>query len=166
MAPDANSPPSDDDHERYVQVSDTLVETVAAVVPAWIERLVTERVHAWRGEVEEQVATAAAQAGTDARDEVVPQLRALVDTDIDHQRGNPLALLRGVTAHAHAVLAHAGVPEVERDQFARNSFPDDVYGLVPASWDEVDPSLHEIGITWGAAKAYLFKARRRAEGKV
>ncbi len=52
-----------------------------------------------------------------------------------------------------------------RDQFARNSFPDDTYGLVPATWADIDPALHEIGITWGAAKAFLFKARRRAEGK-
>ncbi|MDZ7675532.1 MAG: hypothetical protein U5K30_10745 [Acidimicrobiales bacterium] len=164
MASDANSAPSDD-LARYAEVCDTLVETVAAVVPGWIERLVTERVRAWRGEVNEEVAATAARAGTAARDDVVPALRALVDTDIDDQRGNPLALLRGATSHAHAVLADAGVPEVVRDQFAERSFPDDVYDLVPASWDEVDPSLHEIGITWGAAKAHLFKARRRAEGE-
>ena len=52
-----------------------------------------------------------------------------------------------------------------RDQFANSSFPDDVYGLVPATWADVDPSLHEIGITWGAAKAFVHKARRRDEGR-
>lgn len=165
MAADANSSPSDADLARYAEVCDALVDTVAAVVPGWIEGLVTERVRAWRGEVDENAQVAAAQAGVAARDDVVPQLRALVDTDIDEQRANPLALLRAATSHAHAVLADAGVPEVVRDQFAERSFPDDVYDLVPASWDEVDPSLQEIGITWGAAKAHLFKARRRAEGK-
>ena len=108
---------------------------------------------------------AAVLAGERARDEAVSRLRALVDADIDEQRANPLAVLRDVTSHAHAVLADAGMPSMPRDQFARQSFPDDAYGLVPATWADIDPDLHEIGITWGAAKAFLFKARRRAEGK-
>lgn len=169
MAADANPTPDQpddpDDAARYAEVSATLVDTVADVVPGWIERIVLDRLQAWSGHVSPDVAAQAVAAGDAARDDVVPRLRALVETDIDAQETNPLALLRDATAHGHRVLAEAGMPSMPHDQFARNSFPDDAYGLVPATWADIDPELHEIGITWGAAKAFLFKARRRAEGK-
>lgn len=169
MSADANPAPdqADDpaDAARYAEVSATLVDAVAEVVPGWIERLVVERLRAWSGHVSPEVAAQAVAAGEAARDDVVPRLRTLVETDIDDQDANPLALLRGATAHGHRVLAEAGMPSMPRDQFARNSFPDDAYGLVPATWADIDPELHEIGITWGAAKAFLFKARRRREGR-
>lgn len=167
MASDANPDRSDlaADEARYAEISVQLVEAVATAVPIWIERLVAERLQAWSGHVSPEVAASAVTAGEAAKDDVVPRLRALVTTDIDEQRGNPLALLRDATVHAHRVLADAGMPSMPRDQFAEQSFPEDVYGLVPATWQDVDPALHEIGLTWGAAKAYLFKARRRAEGR-
>jgi putative CocE/NonD family hydrolase len=45
-----------------------------------------------------------------------------------------------------------------------HSFPDDAYDLGPASFADIDPSLHEPGLMWGAAKAHVHLARRRAEG--
>ena len=153
------------DEERFVEISCALVDAVEAAVPGWIERLVVERVRAWSGHVSPEVAAAATTAGAAATADVVPRMRALVETDLDEQRSNPLSLLRDATRFAHDVLADAGVPALARDQFSTRSFPDDVYGLVPATWEDVDPALHEIGLTWGAAKAFLFKARRRAEGR-
>jgi hypothetical protein len=90
----------------------------------------------------------------------------LVTTDIDAQTANPLAILRTATAHAHAVLADFEVPPVPRDRFAEDAFPGDVYDLVPATWVDIHPSLQDPGVTWGAAKAYLHKARRRDEGQL
>ena len=52
------------------------------------------------------------------------------------------------------------MPVVERDDFRRAHFPDDVYDLTPSSYAELDPSLQELGITWGAAKAHLHLRRR------
>ena len=156
VARDANP-----DEQRYEAISAALADAVAAAVPGWIEGLVVARVEGWRGSVTPEVRAAAAGAGVAARDDVLPRLRDLLATDIDEQRSNPLALLRAATVHAHRVLEAEGVPAVVRDEFAERSFPDDVYGLVPASWSDIDPALHEPGMTWGAAKAYLFKARRR-----
>lgn len=153
------------DEERFVEISRALVDGVEAAVPGWIERLVVERVRAWSGHVSPEVTAAAVTAGAAAVADVVPRLRTLVETDLDEQRSNPLSLLRDATRFAHDVLAAAEVPALPRDQFSKRSFPDDVYGLVPAAWEDVDPALHEIGLTWGAAKAFLFKARRRAEGR-
>ncbi len=44
-------------------------------------------------------------------------------------------------------------------------FPDDDYDLTPASFGDLDPALHEPGLVWGAAKAHVFLARRRAAGQ-
>lgn len=123
------------------------------------------RLEAWRGELSHVERAEASAAGEAARDDVVPRLRSLLATDIDEQDTNPLALLREATHHAHDVLARHGVPAVDRDEFAERSFPDDRYDLAPATWSDVDPALQEPGIAWGAAKAYIFKARRRDEGR-
>jgi hypothetical protein len=63
------------------------------------------------------------------------------------------------------VLRAAGAAEVRRDDFQRERFPDDVYDLAPATWSDLDPALHDPGITWGAWKAKIVLDRRRAEGK-
>jgi hypothetical protein len=59
-----------------------------------------------------------------------------------------------------AVLRQAGVPPVDRDRFRQEAFPDDFYDLSPASWSDIDPSLTEPGINWGAAKAFEHRRRR------
>ncbi len=166
MAPDAN-PDRTADEDRFAEISSALADAIEAAVPPWIERLVLERVAQWRdGDVPDAVRVDAAAAGTAAVDDVMPPLRGLLETDLDAQRTNPLALLRAATRHAHCVLADLGMPPVTRDDFSERSFPDDDYDLVPATWSDVDPSLHEIGIMWGAAKAYLHKARRRDAGQI
>jgi len=162
VATDAN-PPSDD--ERLAAIAATLADRVDAVVPGWIERLVVERVQAWQGSVPPEVAADAAAAGRAAGAEVSPVMRALLAADVDEQAAGPLQVLRLATGHAHEVLERLGVPPVQRDDFAQRSFPGDRYDLMPATWSDVDPSLHEPGITWGAAKAFVHKARRRAEGR-
>lgn len=166
MAPDAN-PDRAADEERFAQISAALADAVEAAMPGWIEKLVLRRVAQWRdGEVPAAARADAAAAGAAAVDDVMPRLRALLQTDVDEQRANPLAVLRSATRHAHRVLADLGMPPVVRDDFAQRSFPDDDYDLVPATWSDVDPALHELGITWGAAKAYLHKARRRDAGQI
>jgi len=162
VADDAN-PTSDD--ERLAEIADVLAVRVEAVVPGWIERMVVDRVRAWEGSVDEATAAEAARAGHAAGREVGPAIRQLLRTDVDEQRTGPLEVLRAATRHAHEVLERRGVPPVVRDEFAERSFPADVHGLVPATWADVDPSLHEPGIAWGAAKAFVHKARRRAEGR-
>jgi hypothetical protein len=168
VAPDANPPDlaadPDDDEARLAAIARRLAEEVDAVVPAWVERLVVTRVEQWRGDVPPAVAADASAAGAAAGAEVRTRLRALLEADIDDQRAGPLEVLRAATRHAHDVLAALGMPPVVRDEFAERSFPDDAYDLMPATWSDVDPALHEPGIAWGAAKAFVHKARRRAEG--
>ncbi|MBO0748495.1 MAG: hypothetical protein J2O47_09085, partial [Acidimicrobiaceae bacterium] len=98
------------------------------------------------------------------RAEVGSEVRTLLLRDIDAQADTPLTIVRRAVSYPTAVLADAGVPHVVRDSFAERVFPDDVYGLAPASFTDVDPSLGELGIAWGAAKAFEHKRRHRRPG--
>jgi hypothetical protein len=93
----------------------------------------------------------------------VPRVRALLATDVDRQRGNPLAILRSLVRYPTEVLRSAGARPVARDEFQVRNFPDDDYDLTPAAFADVDPALHEPGLVWGAAKAHVHLARRRGD---
>lgn len=95
---------------------------------------------------------------------VVERLRALLATDVDAQRTNPLSIYRASVGEQTALLHARGVPEPRPDGFTAERFPDDPYRLGPASWSDVDPHLHVPGLTWGAWKAMVVLERRRAEG--
>ena len=68
------------------------------------------------------------------------------------------------TPESLQVLRDADVPAPTRDEFLARQFPDDIYDLSPAAFAEIDPALHEAGLMWGAAKAHVHLARRRAHG--
>lgn len=169
MASDANPPhrsPAEAaaDERRLGELATELADVVEAVVPGWIESLIVERVRDWSGHVSAEIAAEAVTAGEAARDDLMPPLRELLAADVDEQAANPLELLRIVTQHAGVVLDRHGVPASPRDRFAARSFPADVHGLMPATWADVDERLHEPGIAWGAAKAFVHRARRRDQG--
>lgn len=142
-----------------------LADAIEAALPAWVERSVTRLAGAFHEVATDEVKAAAAEAGRRAAAEVGVEVRALLATDVDEQRANPLALLRSAVRYPAAVLRDAGVPPVARSPFDEQAFPDDIYGLSPATWSDIDPSLYEPGIVWGAAKAHVVLSRRRAEGR-
>ena len=116
---------------------------------------------AWKGDVDDDVRRAATEAGRQAAAEVAPQVRALVAADIDDQRTTPLSLVRGAVRYPTGVLTAAGVPPVKRDEQQERLFPDDVYDLAPATFADVDPALEEVGLAWGAAKAFEHLQRHK-----
>jgi hypothetical protein len=97
---------------------------------------------------------------------VSKQLAALLGTDVDEQRENPLHVLRSCMSVATHALATAGVPQAQRDEFEQRAMPNDVYAIGPLTWRDLSEDVHEAGITWGAWKAATVLTRRRAEGKV
>ena len=174
MPPDANprsprdpvtNPDLADDEARLAEYAAALAEGVEAALPAWVVGSVERVLVAWSGSADEAVVDQARAAGADAAREIGPQVRALLLTDIDDQRSNPLAVVRRAVVYPTAVLRGAGVPPVVRDADAEARFPDDDYDLTPAAFADLDPSLHEPGLVWGAAKAHVHLARRRAEGR-
>ena len=70
--------------------------------------------------------------------------------------------MRSAVRYPTEVLAAAGVPPVVRDAFAVEAFPDDLYDLTPGSFTDLDPDLGDVGIAWGAAKAFVIRARHQA----
>lgn len=142
----------------------TLHDAIVTVLPGWVERCVASVADAWRPGSSRELAGATARAAAAAVDDVGPRLRELLEMDVDRQPTGPLDICRSAVVHPTRVLAAAGVPPVERDDFAVRAFPDDRYDLAPASFADLDPSVAEPGIIWGAAKAHVVLARRRAEG--
>lgn len=139
-----------------------LADEVAAALPGWVVRSVERIAGAHLGAVPGDVRAAAADAGQRAAAEVGAELRELLAADVDAQWTNPLTVVRGAARHPTAVLRQAGVPPVVRDEVDERLFPHDDYDLVPRSFADLDPALHELGIVWGACKARAHLDRRRA----
>jgi hypothetical protein len=149
-------PPSDstDPDAALAAEGAALVDAVNAVIGGWVVRCIESRARSFDREFADAVAAR-------ATDDVTSELRALLAVDVDAQTSNPMAVLRAAVRYPTEVLRAAGVAVVPRDEFAERTFPDDVYDLTPASFADVDPSLHEPGLRWGAAKAYAHLHRRR-----
>lgn len=140
-----------------------LVAVARRTVPGWLNRITVEA--ARRGGVDatafaDEIATMADDVSARACDE----LAELLAVDVDEQTTNPLSVLRGAVAAPTELLAARGVPPRPADPFHVERFPDDVYGLGPATWADIHPDLHEPGMLWGAWKAMTVLQRRRDEG--
>ena len=136
-----------------------LADGIDAGLPRWVERSVERLLVAHRGAADPMVMAAARDAGERARADVGARVRALLDADIDDQHTNPMSILRQAVRYPTEVLLQAGVPPVRRDRFALERFPDDYYDITPASFADIDPSLFDHGVAWGAAKAWAHKQR-------
>lgn len=138
--------------------SQALYDAVLAAIPSWLTS---------------KMATIAPGIEIDSSsivdltvDYVSEKLSALLLTDVDEQRVNPLHLLRQSTTFATSALRDAGAPQVKRDEFDQQSMPDDIYAFGPLTWRDLSEEAHDAGITWGAWKAATVLTRRRAEGKL
>ena len=124
---------ANDFSRRWHGREETLADAIEAALPAWVTGCVERTFRAWIGKFPADVAQEARQAGMAAQHEIGPEIRRLLEADIDAQQTTPLAVLRTAVRYPTAVLRSAGVPPVGRDRFAEEAFPDDVYGLSPAS---------------------------------
>jgi hypothetical protein len=150
-----------DENEMLITSARNLADAVEDALPVWVVGCVRNVLLASSREWTAETEAAAQEAGARACLEVGAQVRELLECDVDEQRATPLALLRRAVRYPTEVLHAAGVPPVERDAFALQSFPQDLYGLTPATWSDIDPSLHEPGLVWGAAKAFVHRQRHR-----
>lgn len=149
--------------EQLPEVPAQLLDVARRVVPGWLTRITAEA--AARGGVDP------ASFGAELDDVVgeataatVTELEALLALDVDEQPVNPLSVLRGAIAGPTELLRRHDVRPRPVDPFITERFPDDVYGLGPAAWADIDQELHEPGMLWGAWKAMTVLQRRRDEG--
>jgi hypothetical protein len=161
----ARTPPGPNAGPILVEVDDLLVparelaDAIVAALPGWVERCVDRAHRAEIGAPPTDVVAAARVAGAAAAADIGARVRALLEADIDDQRTTPLALVRQAVSYPTEVLLAAGVPPARRDSVARAMFPEDVYGLSPASFADLSPRLSDLAITWGAAKAWVHRRR-------
>lgn len=150
---------SDDD--RLAMYARDLAEGIDRSLASWAARCVERIAGSYFGSVSADLERAGSLAGELAREDLMPEIRALLEADVDEQRTTPLAILRRAVPYPTQVLHEAGVPPVRRDPIATEQFPDDDYDLTPAGFTDIDPSLHEPGLVWGAAKAHVHMRRHK-----
>jgi hypothetical protein len=103
-------------------------------------------------------------AGDAATARVVASLREFFATPPADQRSTPLEIVRTATRDVTEVLSAAGIPPVERDEFAERAFPDDRYDVTPATLADLgDDELGPLQLAWGLAKAKVLRADRGPE---
>lgn len=153
-----------DDDALMARSARELADVAVAAIPDWVRGRIEFIAEAWRPGLGAELVDQADAAAARAVDDVGTALRELLATDVDEQRIGPLQILRRLTPYPTEVLESAGIPEIERDEVAVAAFPKDRYDLVPASFADLGPEVHEAGIRWGAAKAHVVLRRRRAEG--
>jgi len=146
--------------DAYVQ---QLADAVADVVPRWLTRCVIDAARRLGAVPTPELRADAEAMSRAAAPMVVAELNELLATDVDAQRTNPLSVLRSAVRFPTEVLERHGVPHARRDDFAVRAFPSDVYALSPATWADVDESLQEPGLIWGAWKAKTVLNRRRTD---
>jgi hypothetical protein len=154
----------DPEAERLLgELGAVLCAQIVTVVPDWVERQVGRIIDAWAASGAEVdgagVRQEAGRAARRAAADVATRLQDLLSADVDAQATTPLEIVRAAVAYPTGVLHRAGVPPVVRDAFDEARFPDDAYGLTPASLAAVDASLTDPARAWGAAKAMAHKAR-------
>lgn len=147
-------PADPEDDAALAEQGAVLADAVLAALPGWAERVVAAHRPALAG--------AGAAAGQAAADALGPRLRSLLAADVDEQRVNPLAIVREAVAWPTAVLREAGVEPVDRDDHDRAHFPDDDYALTPMTFGDLDESVQDAGILWGALKARAHLRRHRS----
>lgn len=141
--------------QQLVECARALAEGIAQALPGWVVASVESRLT----EMDPEILASAEAAGAAAGVEVGEEVARLLAADVDAQRENPLAVLRRAVRYPTDVLIAAGVAPVERDDFAIDRFPDDVYDLIPVSFSDIHPDLQTLGLTWGAAKAFVHRRR-------
>jgi len=146
------------------EASDAILVGVERELPGWVERSVRRILDAWGRtppDARERAERDAVDAGRAATARVVGELRELFALDAEAQRSTPLELVRRAYREPTAVLAAAGIPPVERDEFAERAWPDDTYGLVVHGLGDLgDEDLAPLQMAWGLAKAKVLRARR------
>ena len=141
--------------------STRLLETMQVVTGPWLRGLV-ERVVSSQGLAGSVDVERLERTISSARSDLLAALDRLLELDAWEQPRNPLDLVRRATVALTTELTALGARPVPRDEFKERSFPDDVFDLAPATWSDVHPDLHEVGLEWGAWKAAAIISHRKA----
>lgn len=135
----------------FAQIGESLKTALVAGIPVWIEAVAQARL----GESIDQ---------DDIADEIIASVTArmstLIAADIDEPLSGPLEIVRQSAEPLTRFLAHAGATPPDRDPFDVAARPDDRFAVGPMTFLELGQPVHDAGIEWGAAKAFVHRSRR------
>ncbi len=128
------------------EAAEQLLAAADGVIPLWLERCVRKIL------LEQQIESGEADAKISLMvRQASPMVMGELGASVTGVRAdNPLQVFRRAVVYPTLVLSELGAKEVHRDDFSRQSFPNDIFGLSPATWIDVDESLHDPGLIWGA----------------
>jgi hypothetical protein len=152
---------SRDARDRLDEASAAIVAGVERTLPTWVEARIAFIADAWGSldvEARARLDARARDAAASTTKRVVAELRALFATDAAAQRSTPLEIVRSAVREPTEVLAGAGIPAIERDEFEERAFPDDQYGLTPRTLADLgDEALGPLQLAWGLAKVGVLR---------
>lgn len=138
--------------------SELLISSLRSALPTYVRAVVTARVGCGLSvDSEERLNEVGERIGAD----VEARMSDVLGKPVEEQQMGPLQIVRDGLAPVTQFLAGMGVAAPERDEFSRRVFPADIYGIAPASFREINEELHDVGIAWGAAKAWLHLQHRK-----
>lgn len=143
------------EYERYG------LELVAAVDTAIRPWLLDVLAHRFGGDIppaSQQRAEAAVEA---AAAEAHRLLTELATADPATPLSGPLERLRRSVSPVTDLLGEAQAQRPRRDPVDIEMRPDDVFAIGPLAFTDLSAEVHDAGITWGAAKAYMHTQRVR-----
>ncbi len=132
------------------------------------QQLYDEFTRVYRPTMEERLAAAGLPMSGEVDDAISEgekwlrsELGVLLDLPFVGQPRSPLEVFQEAARYPTAALEAAAVPPVPRDVVAARALPGDVYGLAPASSQELTPEAWRAHLAWGAAKAQAMSQRVR-----
>ncbi len=144
---------TNDDERAYVDYGEQLREAVSQAIQPWLVNQLRVRFSIEPDLLTTEIGAVAADA--DAR------LCELVHADVDTPLSGPLERIRGAVEKLSPRLVELGAVPPTRDPFDERIRPDDIFALGPVAFSDLGDRVHQAGITWGAAKAYLHQSRRK-----
>ena len=151
--PPDNESVLDENERAYLAYGEQLRAAVAASIEGWL-RIQLQR---FPGLNVDALAPDIANVANEADRRLVE----LIEADVDTPLSGPLERIRGAVELLGPTLRDHGVTPPTRDPFDVRVRPDDHYALGPISFADLGEPVHQAGIAWGAAKAYLHKAKRK-----
>ncbi len=143
------------DELAYVRYGEELRDAALSALGPWLTSVLQQRCR--NTELAPELVTGIAAVQQDARD----RLDTLIYADVDAPLSGPLERLRQSAEPLGPMLDELGVPRPVRDPFDVRQRPDDWYALGPFAFADLGPAVHEAGMAWGAAKAFLHRSRRQ-----
>lgn len=125
--------------------SQALRDLLVAAYPGFVRQRIADRGLAGPPDLEDSIAEGATWLGAALDD--------LLARPFLEQQRSPLELFQEAMAQPTRALERAGEGTAPRDPVAEVALPGDVYGLAPASSQELGEKVWRAHLSWGAAKA-------------